>query len=206
MIQVDNDDIDANIDEASCKKAKKEIWLWEGADKLLEVGYTKTVKRLPQNVVKKLQQMCTTVQLIGEREGGRFCACVCVWGVKKKILSLMFKHFSSICQTFQLNVKTFFWPPAAIWPIGSIEKRSSAQILLGTSSINLPMTLTSLSNARHIFLSNLSNVSVFYEYPNCLSYFDVNLFLLDETLIGRPSSILGQPCCSWWTIMDFEIN
>jgi hypothetical protein len=32
------------------------------------------------------------------------------------------------------------------------------------------------------------------------------LLLLDETLIGRPSSILGQPCCSWWTIMDFEIN
>jgi hypothetical protein len=32
------------------------------------------------------------------------------------------------------------------------------------------------------------------------------LLLLDETLIGRPSSILGQPCCSWWTNYGLNIN
>ena len=86
--------------------------------------------------------MCTTVQLM---EGGRvlgFCACVC--GVDE-ILSLMFKHFSSIRQnvsyvrqTFQLGVKTF----------RAFVKHFSSALdeTLGTfPSINLLMTSTSFT-------------------------------------------------------------
>ena len=86
--------------------------------------------------------MCTTVQLM---EGGRvlgFCACVC--GIDE-ILSLMFKHFSSIrlnvsCvrQTFQLGVKTF----------RAFVKHFSSALdeTLGTfPSINLLMTSTSFT-------------------------------------------------------------
>jgi hypothetical protein len=97
-------------------------------------------------------------------------AYVCVCGVDE-ILSLMFKHFSStssnvscVRRTFQLDAKHF---------------SSALDETLGTfHSINLLMTSTSLpnertneqTNERTFFKAIFSNDSVFYEYPNCLSF------------------------------------
>jgi hypothetical protein len=50
------------------KVRKKELFDCKHGRSCVEKGYTKIAKKLPQNVVKKSQQMCTTVQLM---EGGR---------------------------------------------------------------------------------------------------------------------------------------
>jgi hypothetical protein len=110
------------------------------AEKLLEKGYTKLVKRLPQ--------MCTTVQLwVGK--GGAFCvrACACACGRRR---NLTFEHFSSTSsnisarrQTSQLDFVKHF---------GAASNISARRLAKTRELINLTMTSTSLSNATHTFV------------------------------------------------------
>jgi hypothetical protein len=74
------------------KVRKKELIDCKHGRSCVEKGYTKIAKKLPQNVVKKSQQMCTTVQLM---EGGRFCACVCGVDEILSISARFVKHFGS---------------------------------------------------------------------------------------------------------------
>ncbi len=84
------------------KSEKKSIFI---AEKLLEKGYTKLVKRLPQ--------MCTTVQLWVGKGDGSFCYALAWWerweGAKNKMASqhCFLSSHSHLSQVFRLGVKHF---------------------------------------------------------------------------------------------------
>ena len=130
---------------------------------------------------------------------------------------LLVLKFSAWLQTFHAEWSEMTTGRHFYRPVGSNEFRLNPKLLaklakLGTLSIKLLKNGVIFAVVvTHIFKGiwcNLSNVlySMMSIHKLPVIYLMLILLLLDETSIGRPSSILGQPCCSWWTIMDFEIN
>ena len=132
-------------------------------EKLLEIGYTKTVKRLPQIV-----HYCSAVGGKGE---GSFCCAFAWWesweGENPRWRTMCFPtptpNISARRQTFRLDARK-------CWELINL-------------TMTLPKTMTSPKTTTHIFLSNFSNVSV--SHVSKLPVIYLMLILLLE-ISGRP--------------------
>ena len=145
------------------QKVREEIFLFYWQKSCVEKGYTKLVKRLPQ--------MCTTVQLWVERERGVFVVRLLGGRVgREKIQDGGPCVFPLPLQTFQLGVKHFTARLRQTFRLGFVKHFGSSSNISARRSEMLGIIWRWCRRRRQRTFSKQFKCSVFYEYPNCLSF------------------------------------